>query len=305
MPPPAPRRPPPQAAALHPPRKGGLQPGDEAIEVGGRWAQKAVRGEWEGLRRREHLNAPVHLATPVPAALAAEVAALPAAASAAPRGPVARGWAGRAGGAPAAPAAAAAAGAGTGVVASAAWPQAQLAAANQAWAQHGLPPPQARQQPRQHRQHQHLAPVAEEPGLQEDEEVEQSRPAESAGNSSEYGVDEGGEWSHPAARPPAVHRAHAAPAAPARHKRHRHRHLERRSGGRGPPAGARGRAPKRHRAGQGGAGHYDWPLEVGRRGRAAAPEEPWDDEESEDSEPESSGYTRWVGGAADRGWASG
>ncbi len=294
MPPPPPRR-----QAQHPPGKQVLKPQDEAIEVGGRWAQKAVRGEWEGIRKKEHLKAPVHLATPV-------AAELPAAASAAPARPAPHGWDARAAGGPAAAAAAAAAAAGTGVVvASAAWPHARPAAAphaQQEQRQQWRPPPQQQQR---HQQRHQLGGIAEEPGqLLEDEEVEQYEgEAEPGGYSSEYGMDEDEEWPPPpAAQPPAgpaqhraaAHRAAAPHAAAGSRKRHRHKHHGHQEHDRQLAlVPAPRQAAKRQRVGQqGGGGQHAWPYGAERRGRGDQRYEPWSEQESENSEVDDSGYSR-------------
>ena len=292
--PPAPHRQAQQAAPRRPLQLAELQPGDEAIEVGGRWAQKAVRGDFDGLRRREHLKAPIHLATPV-------VALLPPAASAAPVGPAARGWAGRAD----APAAAAAAGTAA-VVGSAAWPYARPPAAHQAWQgeerQWQLPPQWQRQQ--------RLGGIAQDPGQpREEEEVEQvGEEAGAAGYISEHGMEEGDGWPPPAAQlahaPP--HRRVAAPHAVAGgRKRHRQaQHQVHHAGGRLAVALAQPQAAKRPRVRQGGGGQPAWPREVERRGHADLPQEPWSEQEAEEFEVDHSGYSRWAGWARmDRdGW---
>lgn len=287
-----PRRQAQQAAPRRPLQLAGLQPGDEAIEVGGRWAQKAVRGDFDGLRRREHLKAPIHLATPV-------AASLPPAASAAPAGPAARGWAGQGAGAPAA---AAAAEAGTAaVVGSAAWPYARPPAAQLAWQeerQQWQPPPQWQRQQR-------LGAMAEEPGRPlEDEEVEQfSEEAGAAGYISEYGMEEGAGWPVPAqlVHAPPHRRAPAPHAAAGGRKRHRQGQQQgHHAGGRLAAAAAPPQAAKRPRVRQGGGGQPDWPREVERRGHADPTQEPWRNHEAEEFEGDDSGYSRWAGRDGDR-----
>ena len=201
MPPPPPRQaaqqaavrhadppPPAQAAAARQQGRPGpagarhLRPEDEAIAVGGVWAQKAVLGEFDQLQRRAHLAAPVHLASPPTAGRAAAIAALPPAGSVAPH---------RAGAAPRAPAAAAVAAAAgpAAAVDSVAWPPARLPA-------------------RQHGQHGQRQGGQGALGMQLEAVSELGFSGEGAGGSGQA-----------AALPP--RQPYAAAAAPAPRKRHR------------------------------------------------------------------------------------